>query len=237
MGGAIKKYFVFAVILSVLGGILIFSINWSNNKSFKTIKIHGLVSLKEKDILSSIDSSVFKTPKNNLKLSKIKDKLMLNKMIESVVLSSGSNDDLMIDIIEKSPVSLVLIKDKMFFANKTGDSLSNDLGKYYADLPLIRISKLENFEDSISLNNLNRFLLECSSNQSKILSELFFINNELHITLNYNGIKVNLGKYEDSKRNFNKLTNFLDKKKDLNLSKITYIDARWNKQIVVNEIN
>ncbi len=228
---------IFSIILSILGGIIIFSFNWSNNKHIKSIKLVGLSSLKQDDILNLIDSSVYKTPKSKLKLAEIRNSLMKNKMVDSCIITSNFNDELLIEITEKKPMAYFISANKTFFVYKNGDSLSNQIGEYYPDLPIIRLKKLQNNLDSTDYSTLVKFLNNISIDSQIKISEITLLNQEVHIYLNFNGIKVNLGKVDKCNENMNKLNEFINLNKDLDYSKISYIDTRWQHRVIVNEIN
>ena len=251
----IKRILILVPLVIIVAVLIIYANKWRNNAYYTDFKIKGNYTLTKEEILSAAniksDSAV---NIDDLNITFIQDRISRHPEIKKVFVSKNPPSEIIIDIVEKTPVAIVNSGSELNLVDAEYEIFPfKNFEKLY-DLPVINGIKQENFQPGVKEKDddlkLAVFIVLNTISKGKYLynqiSEINMADSEkVIIYLNDNSLPLYLQRYKDrqiSEPEYQKeisesitiLKNFIEKMhseiKDKNYA---YVDLRFSNQVVV----
>lgn len=205
----------------------------------KKISIEGNYTIEKEKILAL---SGFKLSENFLKLNyrAAESRLLALPKIKDVEIVTEGIGEVLIRISERESVLLVLHERKFYELDAEGYILSASSRNVRVDLPILTgvampvTSIGESVRAEIKIKSVINWVVNLAPSFLTNISEICLNGNEIVLITN-NGIKIYPGNAVNFKNNFDLLTIVLERFQKDGM-KISYVDMRFNNEVVVKPI-
>ena len=225
------------MVLIVIAFLIVASTKWSDDKIVTGVKINGNSYVKDKEIIDLISKYALQQAKKNIKLDSISSIVKSNNYILSANSSYGLNGELIIEVVEREPISYVIDKSgSLQIIDKYSFIFENTTIPKNLDLPIIYLES-ENY-DKYNLKNILEFISRLQNKPNKMNEYIldFKVNNDSRIiraTDKLYKLDLIFSSSNDPIYQFNKLKYFIDNNVFTDIYKLSYLDLRWGNSILI----